>query len=117
MLIIFQFYHLIFLSDTSFVVERTRNTDLKMALSEIDTSQKILFYNTIETSIFLRGDNYSQYLSMGDFLEAGNKNVTSDSNFDYILTNNLTNINFNQSCYISNPVDQYTLLKKIKDCK
>src|SRR3990167_3005815 len=117
MLIIFQFYHLIFLSDTSFVVERTRNTDLKMALSEIDTSQKILFYNTIETSIFLRGDNYSQYLSMGDFLEAGNKNVTSDSNFGYILTNNLTDINFNQSCYISNPVDRYTLLKKIKDCK
>jgi 4-amino-4-deoxy-L-arabinose transferase-like glycosyltransferase len=69
-LIIFQSYYLIFLSDTSFVHNRVRNSELSAALSQIDPNQKVLFYNAPEAIIFLKGGNYSQYLSMENFLVA-----------------------------------------------
>jgi len=115
-LILFQFYHLIFLSDTSFTIKRTRNYELAKTLSEINPSQKVLFYGVVETVIFLKGDNYSQYFSMGDFFEAGNKNISNSSDFDFILIDSLKNANFQLYCYNTNPLGRYFFLQKIKGC-
>ncbi len=117
-LIIFQFFHLAFLSDTSFTVKRTRNTELSAALSAISPSQKVLFYNSIEAIIFLKGSNYSQYLSMGDFLEAGNKNALINPSEDFILTSaGPQNINSPLPCYEKKSVSRYYLFQKINSCE
>ena len=116
-LLVFQFYDLIFLSDTSFVINRTRNNELSVALSEIGPTQKVLFYNTVEAIIFLKGDNYSQYLAMGDFLEVGDKNALASSTFDYILTSDDPNGNIGLSCYTTRPLNEYYLLEIKPDCK
>lgn len=115
--IIFQFFHLIFLSDTSFVVKRTRNNELAAALSQINPSQKVLFYGDIEAIIFLNGSNYSQYLNMG-FLEAGNKDALINLSYDIILTDiGPVNIPILLSCYEKKMVNEYSLFQKKKNCR
>ena len=115
-LILFQFYYLVFLSDTSYVVPRDRNTELAETLSKIDSSKKVLFYNAIETTVFLRGNNYSQYLLMGDFLEAGDKDVLRNPDFDYILTNGSESDTF-LSCYDKTSLSQYSLFQRRTGCQ
>ena len=115
-LIIFQTYHLIFLSDTSFVVNRRRTFELSKALGEINSSQKVIFYNTIEAEIFLKSNNYSQYLTLGGFLEAGNKDILSNPDVDFILTNGSENDNLTLSCYGKKPISQYILYERNPKC-
>lgn len=114
-LIVFQFFHLIFLSDTSFTHNRTRNDELSAVLSKIDPSKKIFFYNTIEAVIFLKGDNYSQYFYCdGCFLEGGNKNSITDHSYDFILTvADQQSTDFLLSHYERQTIDKYFLFKKI----
>ncbi len=116
-LLIFQSYHLIFLSDTSFTVKRTRNAELENALARVDPSQTILFYNSIEAAIFLKSTNYYQYLSMGDFLKAGDENALKDPPHDFIFTNKLSENDSLNSCYSMTEVSQYFLLKRQSVCK
>jgi 4-amino-4-deoxy-L-arabinose transferase-like glycosyltransferase len=117
-LIILQFFHLVFLSDTSFAVKRTRNAELSAALSQISPSQKVLFDGHVEAIIFLKGDNYSQYLNMGDFLVVGNKNAMTKPSEDFILTDSNREINeYVLSCYDKKPVNSYLLFQKIIKCK
>ena len=114
LLIFFQFYHLTFLSDTSLISNPTRNKELSLALSEIKPSQKVFFYNSIEATVFLKSTNYSQYLSMGDYLEIGDKNGPLDPSFDYILAGGgFDEVNFPASLYEKKIVDRYVLYKKI----
>jgi 4-amino-4-deoxy-L-arabinose transferase-like glycosyltransferase len=116
-LIIFQFYHLVFLSDTSFIAKRTANSELSAALSKIKSNEKVLFYNVPEVIIFLRGDNYSQYLNM-IFLEAGKKDALADSSFSVILTGaDPEKIGFSLHCYDKNSVNEYFLFQRKSNCK
>lgn len=115
-LLLFQFYHLVFISDTSYVVKRTRNDDLKKVLSEIDPSKKVLFYNASEAIVFLNSNNYYQYLSMEGFLEVGSRDYIADKTFDYILVDNSLNIDSLSKCYEKIIVSRYYLLKKNNKC-
>lgn len=116
-LIIFQFFHLIFLSDTSFNVKRTRNNELASTLSKIEPSQKVLFYGDIEAIIFLKSSNYSQYLKVGNFLEVGDKDALANSNYDVILTDASQKDNsFLFYCYDKKQVSRYFLFQKNKNC-
>lgn len=116
-LIIFQFYHLVFLSDTSFVVKRTENYELYAALSKIEPDQRVLFYNLPEATVFLKSSNYSQYLYMG-FLEAGNKDALVNPLYDVILTgSDPENTGFSLSCYDKKSVNGYYLFYRINGCK
>src|SRR6185436_6507207 len=54
-IIVFQFYHLIFLSSTPFILHQTRNSELKEALEQIDSSKNIFFHNAPEAVVFFRG--------------------------------------------------------------
>lgn len=117
-LIILQFYHLVFLSDTSFTVKRTRNTELAEVLSKIEPKKKVLFYGTTEAIIFLKGGNYSQYLSMGDFLEAGDESALSNQLYDVILTStDPQDTGTLLHCYDKRLVSRYYLFQKVKECK
>lgn len=116
-LLVFQFYHLIFLSATSFVIRRTRNQDLELALSKIDSSKKVFFYNTVEAIVFLKSNNYYQYLSMEGFLEVGDKNLINDNTFDYILVNDSDDIKQLSKCYDGEKLSRYVLLSRNKSCK
>ncbi len=113
----FQFYHLIFLSDTSFVHKRTRNIDLALALSSIGESKSILFYNMVHATVFYKGQNYSQYLQMDDFLLAGDKDSMLKPNYDYILTDLDPGDTVGLSCYTKIPVNSYYLLERKSKCK
>ena len=116
-LIVFQFYFLVFLSDTSFTVRRTRNAELSSALQEIPSIKKILFYNTIEAVVFLQGDNYSQYLAMDTFLVAGDKDSLLKPDYDFILTDKSQSGNVALRCYKEKPLNQYYFLEKTTLCK
>lgn len=116
-LVLFQFYYLVFLSDTSFVVYRTRNIELSDVLSKIPSDKKVLFYNSIETIVFLKSSNYSQYLEMDDFLIAGDKSSLSKAGADYILTDKSQHGNVALSCYAERPLSQYFFLEKTSKCK
>jgi 4-amino-4-deoxy-L-arabinose transferase-like glycosyltransferase len=116
-LIVFQFYHLIFLSDTSFVVSRTRNAELSSVLSKIEPTKNIFFFNTIEAIVFFKGNDYSQYLSMGDFLKAGNINSQNLLKADIILADDsLQNKIMTSNCYKKVQISRYYLLEKIDGC-
>ncbi len=116
-LILFQFYYLVFLSDTSFIVKRTRNTELASVLNNIDSSKRILFRNAPETIIFLKGDNYSQSFYMDTFLIVGDEKALEKPDYDYILTDVSQRGNVALSCYREEPLSQYYLLQKRDDCK
>lgn len=116
-LVIFQFYHLVFLSDTSFIVKRTENSELSAALSKIKSDRKVLFYNLPEAIVFFKGSNYSQYLYM-EFLEAGDKDLLTDSSFDAILAGtDLKETGLSFACFDKIPVNEYFLFQKIDNCK
>lgn len=116
-LIILQFFHLVFLSDTSFTTKRTRNAELSETLSKITPSQKVFFSVSPEAIIFLKGDNYSQYLAMEDFLKAGNENAFADPSLSFIVSRDNFQGNSSITCYDKKLVDRYFLFKKIKNCK
>lgn len=116
-IIVFQFYHLIFLSDTSFVVQRTRNTQLDSALGSIGPTKKVLLYNSIEAGVFLKSFRYSQYLKMDDFLIAGDQNVIKNTDADFILTDVSQGDNVALSCYTESRLSQYYFLEKRQGCK
>lgn len=117
MLVVFQFFHLIFLSDTSFAAKRTRNVELTAVLAEIDPSKKVFFNGSIEALVFFKGNNYSQYLNMG-FLKAGKENFLGNSNYDVILTDASQKDNrFLLSCYDKKSVSRYFLFQKKNSCK
>ena len=117
-LILFQFFHLIFLSDTSFFVSRTRNIILSQALSVVPSSQKVFFYNSPEAVVFLKGDNYFQYLTVQGLFEAGDKNALTDMTKDFILTeNNPEYGDMLSPCYTKRELDSYILFQKTVDCK
>ena len=116
-LIIFQFVHLVFISDTSFVIKRTRNSELQQTLSKIDSSHKVLFYNSIEASVFLNSSNYNQFLSMDDFLVAGDKSAIKSPTEDFILvSNDSVNSDQNIRCYEKSSLGKYYLYKKKVSC-
>lgn len=116
-LIIFQLYHLIFLSDTSFVAKRTENSELSDSLSKIESNQKVLFYSVPEAIILLKGDNYSQYLYMG-FLEAGNKDSLIKPTEDFVLMGvDPKDNNFLSLCYDKKMAGKYFLFQKKKNCR
>ena len=112
LLIVFQFYHLVFLSDTSLIHKRTRNDSLSAALSKIDPNKKVFFNNLSEAIIFLKGDNYGQYFFCdGCSFAAGDKNGLYDSFYDYILTDQ-SNPNLSLPRYDRQMVDRYYLYIK-----
>ncbi len=116
-LILFQFVHLIFYSDTNFITERTKNDELSSALSNIGSEKKVLFYSTVEAAVFLKGSNYSQYLVMGDYLSMGDKNSIFNSSFDFILIAPDPTKDLLISCYERKNVGGYFLFQKIEECK
>lgn len=117
LLLIFQFYHLVFLSETSFVVNRTRNLELSNVLGNIPKEKSVFFFNSIETIVFLKSNNYSQYLKMDDFLVVGDENSLSKQGPDYFLTDTSQSGNVALSCYIEKPLSQYFFLEKTTKCK
>ncbi len=116
-LLIIQSYHLIFLSDTSLAIKRTRNLELASLLENLDKSKNILFYNSIETIVFYKGSNYSQYLQMDDFLVAGDVNSINNSSYNYILTDDSSGGIVSLSCYRKTQVSSYYLFEKEQNCK
>lgn len=117
-LILFQFYHLIFLSDTSFTVSRTRNIELSDTLSKIGPDKKILFYDSIEAIIFLKNNNYSQYVALENFLIAGDKDALTHPTEDFILMDSRAkNSDFSMRCYSKKSFSKYFLFQKIDHCK
>ena len=116
-LIMFQFYDLVFLSNTSFIVNRERNKGLATLLSTIEPNKTVFFNQTVEAIVFFKGENYSQYLTIGDFLEAGNKNGFATSSPDFILTSSGENVSFPLSdCYSQKTAAGFTLFQKREDC-
>ena len=117
LLTLFQFYHLVFLSDTPFVHVSSRNADMAKAVSVIPSSKKVFFYNTIDSIIFFKGDNYSQYLTVPGLVEAGDRNAISDTSYDFLLTDNTPEIVKEvSSCYTSLEVGKYLLFQKTNSC-
>ncbi len=117
-LILLQFYHLFFLSGTSFSNISQRNNEISHALSDISQEQKVLFYNTIESAVFLRGGNYSQYLILPGLIETGNKDSYKDTSYDFILINSLDpKVSEISSCYEKTIVNADFLFKKLPNCK
>ncbi len=118
-LIVFQFVHLIFWSFTSFTEVRTRNAELEKILSKVDSSKKVLFYQSIEAAVFLKGDNYDQFAAMGNFLIAGDKNLLplSSPTYDVILTGVRQDNDIALSCYVERPVSQYYFMELKDICK
>ncbi|MFA5889111.1 MAG: glycosyltransferase family 39 protein [Candidatus Paceibacterota bacterium] len=117
-LVLFQLYHLVFLSDTSLVVSRPRNVELAKVLSTIPSSKKVLFYNTTEAIVFLKGNNYSQYLTLQDLFEAGDKNSMHDTSYDFILTENRAEyLSIFSTCYVKKEVVKYLFVQRIPNCK
>lgn len=114
-LICFQFIHLIFLSDNSLAKKRTGSNELSEIMSKIDPSKTILIYNTIDASAFVKGSNYNQYLSMGDFLEAGDKNIDHNK-FHYILIDKSSDVRAYGNCYKSKIAGKFLLMEKNTDC-
>lgn len=115
-LMLFQFYHLVFLSDTSYVVKRVRNSEISNNLSKLDSNKKILFYGTIEALVYWRGEDYDQYFSMG-FLDTGNKDVINRYVYDYILSDSKEIDSFSSVCYDRTSVDRYYLFTRRNNCK
>jgi len=116
-LVLFQFFHSVFLSATSLVVSRTRNSDMSNALSSIPATKKVLFYSTVDAIIFLRGDNYSQYLMIPGVFEAGRKDAITDTSYDFILADDsIQNTNTISPCYTNEKVGKYLLFKKTAEC-
>ena len=117
-LILFQFYHLIFLSDTSFFVSYTRNITLFRALSAVSPTQKVFFYNSPEAVVFLEGNNYSQYIAFSGLFEAGDKNALTYTTNDFILTGNDPKYaDVVSPCYTKKEFDRYFLFQKTINCK
>lgn len=116
--ILLQLYHFVFISDNSLVTKRTRNQELSSVISGIENNKSVFFYNTVEGIIFLKGDNYSQYLEVGTSIDTGDKDYLLHPISDYILTNQVeTGYNLNLSCYDRKEVNRYYFFTKIKDCK
>ncbi len=117
-LIVVQFCYLVFFSQTSLNVVRTRNSALKAILSEISKDKKVFFYNTIEAAIFLKHDNYAQYFAPSDYFAVGNKSVLTNPTANFILINEgvAQKNNFNPPCYNKLPIDRYVLYQKSKNC-
>lgn len=116
-LIILQFTHLFFLSDTSFTKKITKNTDLENILGNLDPSKKVFFYGATDSIVFFKGNDYSQYLVMGDFLDTGNKDDIYNNTSDYIFTGASANTDFDLPCYNKNLISGYFLYEKIINCK
>ncbi|RJQ32454.1 hypothetical protein C4572_00945 [Candidatus Parcubacteria bacterium] len=113
-----QFYHLLFLSQTSFVVKRERNKQLAEVLGQIKANKTVFLYNAIEAAIFLRHDNYFQYLKPSDYLEEGDKNILKEPYTDFILihADEAQQQGFDPKCYRKKEIDQYYLFEKTPDC-
>lgn len=121
-LLAFQFYHLIFLSDTSYVHPRTRNTQVKEVLSHIDTSKSVLFYGSPEVLILYPGAHYSHYLAIANTLDTGNVDIFKTKSFDVVFTRRDFHADTDDSkalftCYSRTAVDRYFLFEKIEGCK
>ncbi len=117
-LIVFQFYHLAFLSDTAYIYARTRNNILTYGLSKIDPSKKVLFYDTMEAAVFFRGNDYFQYSIMPVFFTLGDKNIVASSTarFDYVLVKE-AHINSDYlRCYNLEMLGKYSLYKRMNNC-
>jgi len=116
LLLVFQFYHLVFLSQTSFTVNRERNSELAKEISQIDSTKKVLFYNAVETVVFLKSNHYDQYLSMNGLFEAGNKEALINPKYDYIVITHYQNYNFPLPCYTEKKIDRYSLFTRKGNC-
>jgi hypothetical protein len=115
-LIILQFYHLIFLSQTSFIVKRERNNELAEEMAKLDPAKKMLFYNSVETIVFYKSSNYNQYLSMAGLFEAGDREAILRPKADYILITHYKNYDYPLPCYKEKIIDRYSLFTKIPLC-
>ena len=71
----------------------------------------------METIIFFKGNNYSQYLSVGDFIVVGDKNILSSTTADYIVSNTDQNLSVSQLCYEKTSVSRYYLFTRLNNCK
>ena len=113
-LIIFQFVHLIFYSDTRFTAEFNRSRGLQEVLSGIKPEQTVFFHQASEAIIFLKHDNYSQYFNMGNFFVFGDKDQLEKPSTDFILVRGHY---YDFPCYEKKEVNRYDFFKKIADCK
>jgi 4-amino-4-deoxy-L-arabinose transferase-like glycosyltransferase len=118
-LVLLQFVYLFFFSQNFILTRNFGNKELELALSQVNPSQTILFYDTIETAIFLKHSNYYQYLKPADYLEFGNPNP-ADVASDYILIkgSDIKENKFSFPCYDEIFfANRYHLFKRQADCK
>lgn len=116
-LIVLQFVQLIFFSQTSFTVKRTRTSELSKVLSEISPSEKIFFDASPEVIIFLKSSNYSQHLYMENLINAGNATGFNDPSLTYILSRDDFQTDYGLKCFNKKSVDRYYFFERIKNCK
>lgn len=80
-----QFIHLVFLSDTNFMVLRTRSAGFSSVLPDIPKSRSVVFYQAPEAIVFLKSQNYYQFTGMGSIYHVGSTNLFASTSADYIL--------------------------------
>ena len=110
-LLVFQFYHLFFLSQNSPLNTSNQNILLSQSLSSIPSSKDVLFYDSIGAAIFLKHDNYFQYLKPTDYMEFGIDNL-KNINYDYIVTRSDKGF----LCYNKKEIGKYFLYERFSDC-
>ncbi|MBU4348425.1 glycosyltransferase family 39 protein [Patescibacteria group bacterium] len=116
-LMVFQFYHLVFLSDNSFLKKSNQNSLLSQAFSEIGPDKTVFFYNSIATTVFLEHNNYYQYFTPTDYLEFG-KDSLNNLSYDYIVGGDIImEKRFDRSCYVKIEAGKCFIFKRISDCK
>jgi hypothetical protein len=68
--------------------------------------------------VFLKGGNYSQYLSLPGLFDAGNRNAIYDKSNDFIFIDSESSIiNTIPSCYKKTSVGRDFLFEKTVSCK
>lgn len=110
--ILFQFYHLFFLSQNSPLNSSNQNSLLENALMKIGLEKSVFFYDSIGAAIFLPHDNYFQYLRPTDYLEFG-RNGLKNLSYDYILTRRDIDID----CYVKQELGKYYLYERKMNCQ
>jgi len=116
-LLVFQFYHLVFLSSNSLLKTADPNSLLFQYFSEIEPDQTVFFYNSIPAAVFLKYDNYYQYLRPTDYLEFGAENLNNNFPYDYIVDDDLfVESRPDKNCYIKTKVGKASIFKRISGC-
>jgi 4-amino-4-deoxy-L-arabinose transferase-like glycosyltransferase len=109
-----QFIHLVFLSDTNFMVLRTRSAGFSSVLPDIPKSRSVVFYQAPEAIVFLKSQNYYQFTGMGSIYHVGSTNLFASTSADYILAKGDYP---ERLCYTKKKIEKYSFFEKISDCK